>query len=150
MQRIFTSSLLLAAITIASLLVISPVSAQENEAVFGTIQAPPGVEQFNQQAGGGDNIGILIFLSNFTRLIAIGAGIFTMFNFILGGFQYVTSQGDTAVNTKVKDRLTYSVIGLVIIVGAYTISGLIGFIFFGDAAFILNPTLYGPGGVPTP
>lgn len=110
--------------------------------IFGTIQAPPGVANYSS----GETNGLIVFLSNIIRLVAVVAGIFTMFNFVLAGFQYVSAQGDSSTHGKVKERLTMSVIGLIIIVGAYTIAGVVGLVIFGDAGFILSPTLYGPGG----
>jgi hypothetical protein len=41
-----------------------------------------------------------------------------------------------------------SLIGLIIIVSAFTITAIASFILFGDAGFILNPKLVGPTGVP--
>ena len=126
----------------------SPPPAVDNlEAVFGNVVAPQGVQQYNIAAGG---IGILLFLSAILRVFTIAMGIFAMINFLLAGYDYINAMGNTQAHTKVKDRLTMTVIGLVLIVGSYTIAGIIGLVFFGNAAFILNPELVGPNSLPVP
>ena len=112
--------------------------------VFGSIDAPQGVSNFNADAGGGDAIGILIFITRFIQLIFVIAGIWVTYNVISAGFIYLSSEGDPKAHTKVKDQITMSVIGLLIIVASYGFASVIGLIFFGDASFILNPTIQGP------
>lgn len=119
----------------------SPVPALPN--IFGNIQAPPGVAEINAQAGA-SGIGIIIFFSNLIKLIAIVAGLWTMLNFILAGFTYVTSSGDSGAIDKIGTKLTLSVVGLGIIVASYTIAAVIGLIFFADASFIINPQIPSP------
>ena len=107
--------------------------------IFGSVQAPQGVAEFNQQVTGG--VGIILFFSNLIKLIAIIAGLWTMLNFILAGFTYVTSADDPGKIEKIGSKLTLSVVGLGIIVASYTLAALIGLIFFGDATFIINPKI---------
>lgn len=115
-----------------------------DQSVFGTVAPPPGVEQFNQAAGGGpEAIGILIFVSVLIRLATVVAGLYVLFNFITAGFEYITA-GDSKANQKVKDKLTSSFLGLVIIVASYVIIGVAGTIFFGRADYFINPTVCGP------
>ncbi len=111
--------------------------------VFGTVEAPAGVAEYNANAGG-SNIGIMLFFSNFLRLFFIIAGLIILYNFIRAGSDYIIHPGDTGMHAKVRERLTMSVLGLVIMVAAYSIASVVGLLFFGDAGFILNPTLYGP------
>lgn len=113
------------------------------EEIFGNIQAPPGVAEINAQAGD-SGIGIIIFFSNLIKLIAIVAGLWTMLNFILAGFTYVTSSGDSGAIDKIGTKLTLSVVGLGLIVASYTIAAVIGLIFFADASFIINPQIPSP------
>jgi hypothetical protein len=111
--------------------------------IFGKVSAPPGVAEYDSAAGG---IGLLLFVSNALKLVAIGAGLFVIFNVVYAGIIYISSFGEASAHTKVRDLLTYSLIGLVIIAASYAIAILIGFIFFGDADFIINPTVCGPDG----
>jgi hypothetical protein len=118
---------------------------------FGNIAEPPGVRELNQQvwlAGGGENyagsIGIFLFISRLLQLFTVVAGLILFFNFIISGYTYLTSEGSPKAHEQVRNRITYSVIGIILIVCAYTITALLSLIFFGDATFILNPKLEGP------
>lgn len=108
--------------------------------VFGTIRQPAGTERF----GGKGEIGILAFVSLLIRIFTIIAGLIVLFNFIISGYTYLTSEGNPKAHETVKNQITYSVIGIVIIVSAYTITALLSLIFFGSATFILNPTITPP------
>lgn len=117
--------------------------AQASRDVFGRISPPPGVSNF----GGNDSgSGLIIFVSNIIRLATVVAGVWVLLNFVLAGYDYVVSNGDSGAHKKVNDRLTMSVIGLLIIATAYTSAALIGLLIFGDAGFILNPVICGPRG----
>ena len=112
------------------------------EGVFGQIDAPAGVSELNNQAGAaGNNIGLLIFISNMIKLASVIAGIWVMFNFIFAGFTYITANGDSSAYSKIGEKLSLSVSGLVLIVAAYTIAGILGLIIFGDATYIINPQI---------
>lgn len=113
-------------------------------AIFGRVQAPPGVASYNMTAGG--EIGIVIFASRIIRLVTIGGGIFVLVNLLYAGWIYLSSMGNTDANVKAVNTVVFSVLGLAIIVASYAIAGLVGLIFFGDAAYILNPTICGPEG----
>lgn len=112
---------------------------------FGTIEKPPGVENFSSGAGAApDEIGLLIFFSRMISLATIIAGLYVLFNFIMAGYLYINSSGDSSAHQKVKDNITNSVIGLIIIAMAYTLVAVLGLLFFGKADYFLNPTLPTP------
>lgn len=118
------------------------VTPTPEEGVFGKIDAPAGVAELNTQAGeDGSNIGLLIFISNMIKFASIVAGIWVMFNFIFAGFTYVTASGDSGAYSKIGEKLSLSVTGLLLIVAAYTIAGIIGLLIFGDATYIINPQI---------
>jgi hypothetical protein len=121
------------------------VMAADTTSVFGDIEAPVGVSDFNDQAkkasGEKNEIGMLIFISNMIKFSSVIAGIWVMFNFIFAGFTYVTSNGDSGAYSKIGEKLSLSVTGLVLIVAAYTIAGIISLIIFGDATYIINPQI---------
>jgi hypothetical protein len=113
----------------------------EAQSVFGTVQAPPGVDKYNAGAEGG--IGLINFLSAGIRLVTIVAGLYVFLNLITAGYDYI-SAGDSKAHQAVKDKVTMSVLGLIIIVVSYTIIALISYILFGDPSYILSPTVVGP------
>ncbi len=125
-----------------------PVAAQAGippTDAIGTIDVPPGVEVINQAAGVGANeVGALYFVSMLIRIATVLAGIWTLLNVILAGWGFITSSGNAQAHTKSRDQIVMSILGLILIVSVYTIAGVVGLIFFGDASFILNPTIMGP------
>ncbi|HPS40565.1 MAG TPA: hypothetical protein PLQ50_01005 [Candidatus Woesebacteria bacterium] len=111
------------------------------ESVIGTIDAPPGVANFNAQDTSGHNIGLLIFISNMLKFATVIAGIWVLFNFISAGFTYISASGNSSAYSKIGGKLLSSVAGLFLIAASYTIAAILGLIIFGDATFIINPQI---------
>lgn len=109
--------------------------------VFGVINPPQGVDKYNAQVPGADGIGIIIFASNIIKLVTIVAGLIVFINFILAGYNYITADGNASAHEKARNQITMSVVGLILIVMAYTITALISLFVFGDAGYILNPVV---------
>lgn len=130
---------LVSATALATHSLVNKVAAGTTD-VFGKIEPPAGVDKYN---GPTNNIGIILFFSNIIRFATVIAGIWVFINFIMAGWIYITSSGDSGAHKKVSEKLTMSVMGIMIIVGAYTIAALLGLIIFGDAKYILSPTLKG-------
>ncbi len=87
-------------------------------------------------------------LTNISRLISsiigfmtISAFIWFIFQFLIGGFNWITSGGDKAKLQSARDRITHSIIGLIIVVISVAILSLVGQ-FFG-----IDFTLSNPGGI---
>jgi len=112
--------------------------------LFGEIDNP--LETLNPDGGYGDvNVGLPKLISNITKLVVVAAGIFSLINIIIAGFNYMTAGGDEQKIQKAVSSINMSLIGLVVIAGSFIITGIISFILFGDASIILKPTIYGPG-----
>ena len=112
---------------------------------IGTIDKLVAVSNFDSAGGIGEGeIGVLFFMSRLISYITIVAGIWVFANLLLAGYTYVTSSGNAQNHTIVRDKLTMSILGLVLIVTVYAIAGILGTLFFGDAAYLLNPTITGP------
>lgn len=109
-------------------------------AIIGGVKPPSAVQAVNDASGG---IGLVYFASRLLDFGSIIAGILVMLNFLVAGFMYITSAGNTATNEKVRDRISWSFVGMIVIVGAYALAGIGGLIFFGDATYILQPQLQG-------
>jgi hypothetical protein len=143
--QMIKKSLIAASLVLTLLLNAHQVNAQTNNSgssVFGPIEAPAGVAELNKQAGvNSNNIGLLIFVSNMIKLASVVAGVWVLFNFISAGFTYITSAGDSNAYAKIGEKLALSATGLVLIVAAYTIAGIIGLIIFGNPTYILNPQI---------
>jgi hypothetical protein len=121
-------------------------SSSTDDEIFGTIEPPAGVAQYDAAAPPGQT-GLITFLSNIIRIGTVVAGVWVMVNFILAGWTYITSSGDAKAHTEATSKMTFSIVGIVIIVAAYTVAAIIGLVVFGDATYILNPRFTGIGGV---
>lgn len=115
--------------------------------IIGSVEPPQGVALYDAASGG--DIGLFLFLSNLIKIATVVAGIWILFNFILAGFTYISSEGNTKANQDVKNKLTYSVVGMVVIVISYIAIGLLGLLLFGRADFFLQPEICGPAGSAT-
>lgn len=76
--------------------------------------------------GAGFIASLELYLSDIIGLITALAALFFIVYAFLAAFQMATAGGDSGKVTKAKDRLTWGVLGLVLIVATYSIIGLIG------------------------
>ncbi len=108
--------------------------------LVGSIQSP-----LDQTGYGSVQTGAVgLFITNVIRLFFVVAGIYALFNFLIAGFAYINAGGDSKKLASAWDRIWQSLLGLIIIVGSFAIASLFGYLIFGRADFILNPTIYGP------
>jgi len=127
-----------------SFFVPSLVFAQENP--IGTIDKPEVIKAFDAKGNvGEDQIGILNFMSTMITYITVLAGIWTFVNLMIAVYTYITSSGNSQTHIKVRDRLTMSILGMILIVTVYAVAGILGTVFFGNSLYLLNPTITGPG-----
>lgn len=89
--------------------------------VVGTI-APP--QQINDIGYGGQGINRL--LGNVVTIIFALSGIAAVFMVIISAIQFIFSGGDKEAVGKAKGRLTYAIIGLVVLALAFWIVNLVG------------------------
>lgn len=110
--------------------------------ILGPVDPPEVISKINTSSGG--EIGALFLFSRIVRIASIIAGIYVIWNFVSAGFTYISSAGNTNAHATVRDKLTWSIVGIIVIVSAYTIIGLLSLFFYGDATVMLNPTLEKP------
>mgnify|MGYP001587062161 FL=1 len=107
---------------------------------FGTIDNP-----FPDTGYGSVGSGLPLFITNSIKLIFIAGGLWAFFNLMFAGFTYITAAGDEKKIQAATTSINMSLLGLVIMVAAAAITGIISYILFGDAAYILKPNITGPG-----
>ena|SRR3989344_6970739 len=61
------------------------------------------------------------FVGNIIISAMVLSGIVTFLMLVFGGVQYITSGGDKAQTESARNKITYAIIGLVIVVGSYAI-----------------------------
>ncbi len=77
-------------------------------------------------------------ISNVVGIMTVAASIWFLFNFLVGGFSWITAGGDKGNLEKARHRMTDAFIGFVIVVAAWIILALMGQ-FFGYDILIGDP-----------
>lgn len=65
-------------------------------------------------------------ISNALGLLTVLAGLFFIMTFFLAAFKWLSAGGDSGKVQKARDEMVQAVLGLIIVVAAYAIIGLIG------------------------
>ena len=89
--------------------------------------------------------GLPEFITNVITVIFAAAGLFAFFNFMIAGFTFITAGGDTKKIESATISINMSLIGLVVMVAAAALTGIVSYLLFGSATAILQPTITGPG-----
>lgn len=77
------------------------------------------------------------FIKLWQALITVGA-VMVIIYFVWGAIEWIVAGGDSSKVQKARDRLTQATIGLIILVGTYTIIGFINSVFFDGTFDIFN------------
>ena len=109
--------------------------------MFGGVTPPfGGTNQYSS-----DIEGMIAFFTNLLRLIFLIAGLFALFKIVIAGFGFISAGGEPKKIESAWANIWQSLVGLLIIVSSFVLSGIIGQVFFGDWSFILQPVLFGVG-----
>ena len=73
------------------------------------------------------------------NIVMVIAGLYALMQFLLAGYYYVTSAGDTKKVSQANSSITFAFIGLLIIVFTPVLAALIGIIVFKRWDAILRP-----------
>ncbi len=106
--------------------------------IIGTIEPFGGAKTYGDLSQGG----LVNFISNLVSLIILVAGIFTLVNFVLAGYGYLSSNGQPQKISAAGNKMLESLIGLIIIAATFIIAGLIGFVVFGDQSALIKLNLF--------
>lgn len=107
---------------------------------FGTIKSPI-------TAYGNVNTGLPSFITNVVTIIFAAAGLFAFFNLMIAGFSYISAAGDPKKIEAATSSINMSLMGLVVMVAAAAITGVVSYLLFGSATAILAPNITGPGSI---
>ena len=94
------------------------VNASSSKKVNGVEQAQQGVDSIN---GGNNSVNLVEIVSTILNAVFLVVGIIAVVVIIIGGINYMTSQGDPGKVKKAKDTILYGIIGLVITLLAFAI-----------------------------
>lgn len=100
----------------------------------GFIPVATGYEDPSTQGGALSNLTLII--SNMLGFATIVGGLFFVMYFIMAAYKWLGSNGDPNKLSESRNQMVHGVIGLLIIVAAYSIIGLVGTLLSFD---LLNP-----------
>jgi hypothetical protein len=100
-----------------------------------------------QKEGVGNMVNTLV--GGLITFITVIAGLWFMIQFIIAALQWISAGGDKGLLETARNRILNAVIGLVIVVGAYVLVGLIGLVVGLDILNFANSVL-NINFVPTP
>ncbi|KKU83622.1 hypothetical protein A2973_02700 [Candidatus Gottesmanbacteria bacterium RIFCSPLOWO2_01_FULL_49_10] len=83
-------------------------------------------------------VGVTSTVSSIVGVMTVAAGIWFIFQFLVGGFHWITSGGDKAKLHDARERITNAFVGLIIVVGGWSILALVGQ-FFGYDILVSDP-----------
>lgn len=103
---------------------------------LGTINPP--TEAYSQSSATGRTAltNLELFISNVVGILTVVASLAFILYFMLGAVSWVTSGGDSGKVQKARDQMIQGILGLIVVVAAYGIIGLVGRIL---GLRILNP-----------
>jgi hypothetical protein len=121
----------------------------QSEVPLGTFNPPTETYSTDSEVGTTALTNLESFISNLIGfLTALGAIMFVI-HFVLGAFGWITSAGDKGKLEHARNRMLYGITGMILIVGAYALlgllSGLIGIDFLNPAETIKNMLPAGAG-----
>lgn len=115
--------------------------------LFGNITNPmdnlaPGAAGYQGTSGQG----LITLFTNLVKLIIIVAGVYTLFNFILAGITFMGAGGDPKAVQKAQERLTQSILGLIVVAGSFLIAAVVGYVLYGGQNWnlLLSPVIFSP------
>lgn len=104
---------------------------------FGKITQPVQTARFGGDPGlAFGNILQLIF-----NVLIVAGGIWALLNFILAGYAFLAAGDNPKGVESAWAKIYQTIIGLVFLVGAFLIAGVIGLLIYGRADALLHPTL---------
>ena len=81
------------------------------------------------------------FVSAIVKLLMLVGGVFTLWQFLSGGFQLITSAGDKGKIAEAQQKIQMSIIGLVVMTASFILIGILSLVLFGNFLYILNPVI---------
>src|SRR3989339_90307 len=109
--------------------------------LFGDVKNPLDTINPGGKIYGNVDTGLPQFVTNIVTVIFVGAGLYAFFNLMFAGFTYITAGGDTKKLEAAVVSINMSLLGLIVMVAAAAITGVVSFVLFGSATAILSPKI---------
>jgi len=110
--------------------------------LFGTINPPPGVKQW--AGGGSGTAGLVPFLSALIKFVIVIGGLYTLLNLVMAGYSFMGAGDDPKKIQAAWAKIWQSLLGLLVMAGAFVLAAIFGWLIFKNPLFILKPQIYTP------
>lgn len=107
---------------------------------FGTVNPPPGVNQYQGGAVGGFSL----LIANLLKTAIVIAGLYAVVNFLLAGYSFMSAGGDPKRIQDSWAKIYQTIIGLLFTVGAFVIAAMVSRLLFGTFGYIFQLKVFGP------
>lgn len=104
-----------------------------NDPIVGQLTVPGGVPSDIGKTGD--------FFSAIVRMLMIVGGLFAFWQFLSGGFQFISSGGDKGKVAEAQQKIQMSITGLVVMTASFIIIGVVSLVLYGNFTYILNPVI---------
>ena len=105
--------------------------------VIGNISPPLPLQTF----GGIESGGLGNFLNVIFKILIAAGGIYALFNFIIAGYGFLSAGGDPKAISAATAKIWQTLIGLLLIAGSFVLAAILGWLMFGNANAIINPSI---------
>lgn len=126
MKKIINTFLVAAALFFGTAVFVAPVAYAETDCAKTPDAAVCQVQTGVKDAGGSSNTtSLTTIITNIINVLLFIAGALAVIMIIIGGFRYMTSNGEQAHIKAAKDTIMYSIVGLIVALLAYAIVNFI-------------------------
>jgi hypothetical protein len=88
--------------------------------------------------------GLITLFNNLLKLVVVAAGIWAFINIIVAGYNFMAGAGNPEKIAEANNKIWQSLIGLLIVAGAFALAAIFGYLIFNNPMAIISPTIYGP------
>jgi len=107
------------------------------DSIFGTVGQPSALAHLNavDQGGLGNLLNLIL------KIMVIGAGLYALFNLVLAGYAFMSAGDDAKKVAGAWAKIWQTLLGLLFAAGAFVLAAIFGYLLFGDAKTLLNPSI---------
>ena len=128
---------LLIAILLSSIALLTLTTLTQAQIINPAIDPTLGADAESAESGA---TFVSYFITLWRGVVFIG-GLLVFVYFMWGGIEWISAGGDSAKVGKARDKITQSIVGLIVLVASFALIGLISQIFFGPSFNLLELTI---------
>jgi hypothetical protein len=107
--------------------------------IFGTVNAPPGVNKFTAGPQG-----ITVFINALIKFAIVVAGLYALINIVIAGYEFMSAGDDPKKVAGAWAKIWQTLLGLAVAAGAFVLAAIFGYLIFGDPNALLQLKIFGP------